>query len=77
MTPHLTPADTDSLIAESILLHVLWYRSGRGHKWRKIGQRVTRAECVNLMHGSGEFWLAEIREPSLAGTLLDGFADNE
>jgi hypothetical protein len=62
--------------ATPALLFVLWFRERRGCRWRKVAQCSTRAECVNLMRGKGEYWLAEIRPGTLAASLAAGDTDD-
>jgi hypothetical protein len=59
-----------NIATEPVLLYVLWHRLKRGEKWRKVAQCSTRAEVVNLIRSSGEWWLAEVRTADLANSLL-------
>ena len=48
---------------------VIWWRPGKD-RWKKIGVAATRAEALALVTGNGDFWISELREARLAGSLL-------
>jgi hypothetical protein len=67
----LSPGGVNALLAKpEPVAFVLWHRPKRGTKWVKMLTAATRAECVNAVNGSGEFWIAEIRAEALANTLF-------
>ena len=74
MNPILSPAGADALLSKPApkpLLFVVWFRRRRGEKWKKVAQCGTSAEANDHCRGSGDYWVAEIREPQLATGLFD------
>lgn len=36
---------------------VLWFRRGKGERWRTIGTAATQRDVLEYVRGSGEFWI--------------------
>lgn len=51
------------------LLFIIWHREQRkGARWRKAGRAGTHAEAVTLIGGKGDWHIAPVFDPVLAGS---------
>ncbi len=49
------------------LYYILWWRPGRGTRWKKVGRAGTYAEALTMMRGKGDWWPAPVHDPALVG----------
>ena len=61
----IAPARRPSTEAPS--LFVIWFRVGKGHRWTKVGRAGTHAEAVTMCGSEGDWHVAELKNPELAG----------
>jgi hypothetical protein len=67
----MTPRTTDT---EPVLFQI-WYRApAKGSRWVKAGRASTYAEAVAVIGGKGDWHIAPLHNPDLAG---DGLFVNE
>jgi len=73
MNPQLTDSGTDALLAKPLpipVLFIVWYRQGKGYRWRKAGRYSTHAEAMAATGGKGDWHIAPLHDSTLAGTDL-------
>jgi hypothetical protein len=48
--------------------YIVWHKTNdRGSRWKKVATVRTHSAAIALVNGRGNWWLAEIRDPTLLG----------